>query len=373
MTRKAVLIVMTVLLAALALAVPASAVSGLTVTESAVTVNFPASITFSVAAGSDADITDIRLHYRIERLQYAEVTSEVYIEFNPAPSVSEQYVLDMRKTGSLPPGSGMVYWWTVTDADGDRVVTVPELVAIDDERYDWNSITEGPVTLYWYNGDENFARGLMDAVGQALVSLAGDTGAVPEGPVRIYIYASASDLRGSLIFPQEWTGGVAFTQYGAIAIGIDPGNADWGKRTIAHELTHLVVNRLTFGPYSSVPTWLDEGLAQITEGEMEPYFTLVLDGAISNDELISVRSLASPFSAIAEISYLSYAQSYSITEYLLDAYGRESMSELLEVLGEGSGYDAALQTVYGFDMDGLDARWREHVGAAPRPAAAPVS
>ena len=74
-----------------------------------------------------------------------------------------------------------------------------------------------------------------------------------------------------------------------------------------------------------------------------------------------MRSLASPFSAYAEESYLSYAQSYHLVELLIANYGQDKMLELLGVFQEGSSYDGALQQVYGFDMDGLDLRWRASI------------
>jgi len=39
------------------------------------------------------------------------------------------------------------------------------------------------------------------------------------------------------------------------------------------------------------------------------------------------------------------------------------MKQLLDVFRQGSGYDEALQTVYGFDQDGLDALWRKSLEA----------
>jgi len=54
------------------------------------------------------------------------------------------------------------------------------------------------------------------------------------------------------------------------------------------------------------------------EGEPDPVFQSSLEKAILEDELISVRSLCSPFSAETEKARLSYAQSYSLVEYLLD-------------------------------------------------------
>jgi hypothetical protein len=95
------------------------------------------------------------------------------------------------------------------------------------------------------------------------------------------------------------------------------------------------------------------------EGELDPYLRPYFDRAILDDKLISVRSLCSPFSAEPEKAYLSYAESYSLVEYLLDNYGQDKMLDLLALLKQGSGYDEALTEVYGFDIDGFDARWRE--------------
>jgi hypothetical protein len=162
-----------------------------------------------------------------------------------------------------------------------------------------------------------------------------------------------------MIYPQEWTGGVAFTRYGIMAIGIDPAKLDWGKRAIAHELTHLVIHQITLNPYSDLPTWLDEGLAMRNEGPLESVFTAYLNRATDEESLISVQSLSSPFSAYAGEATLSYAQSYSLVEFLIDSYGQGKMFELLSTFREGSTYDGALEEVYGFDMDGLDVRWQE--------------
>jgi hypothetical protein len=180
-----------------------------------------------------------------------------------------------------------------------------------------------------------------------------------EDLVKIYVYADSNDLQGSMIFPQEWTGGVAFTRYGIVAIGIAPGDLDWGSRAIAHELTHLVIHQVTFNPYGGLPTWLDEGLAMKSEGKLGAIFVSILHKAYEENNLISVQSLASPFSAYAEDATLAYAQSYSIADYLISEYGRGKMFELLNTFRQGSGYDEALMKVYGFDMDGLDTLWRE--------------
>lgn len=335
--------------------------SGLTILDSSVQAEFPSRLNFNLSAESDVDITDIRLCYTVDRASFAQVTSEVYIEFAPDTTVDVKWTWDMRKTGGLPPGSSIDYWWVVEDASGDRIETAPIQVQFDDNRYSWRSLTEGKVTIYWYEGNDSFAQEIMLSAQQALARLAKDTGAELEKPVKLYIYANARDLQGAMIYPQEWTGGVAFTRYGIIAIGIAPDNLYWGKRAVAHELTHLVIHQMTLNPYGDLPTWLDEGLAMHTEGVLGPQFTAYLNNAVAEKSLISVRSLSSPFSAYAEQSYLSYAQSYSLVDFLISNYGQTQMLELLLTFRQGSSYDGALEKVYGFDMDGLDTLWQDYV------------
>lgn len=359
MIKKIAFLGLAVLLLGLLIPVGVSAAGPLAITRSLVDVNFPASLTFNITAASDFNITDIRLHYIVDRLSFARVVSEIPVQFAPATRVTSQWLWDMRMSGGLPPGSSVEYWWTLSDAGGGKLETVPAVVRMDDDRYDWRNITRGNIMLYWYQGDDNFAGALMDAVQGALSRLADNTGAELVSPVSLYIYASSADLQGSMIFPQEWTGGVAFTEYGIITIGIttDAAGLDWGKGAIAHELTHLVVNQVTFNPYNILPVWLDEGLAMVSEGDLDPAFADVFSQAEKNNTLISLRSLSSPFSADTYESLLSYAESYEVVNYLITEFGRDSMLALLNTFGQGSGYDEALNKVYGFDTDGLNAAW----------------
>ncbi|MFC2034606.1 peptidase MA family metallohydrolase [Chloroflexota bacterium] len=334
---------------------------GLIILNSWTETEFPSNLHFNLLAESDVDITDVRLHYNVSRASYAEVTSEVYIEFVSDTIIDVQWAWDMRKTGGLPSGSVVEYWWTVEDASGNRIETTPTRVQFDDSRYSWHNLTEGKVTIYWYEGKHGFAEELMVAARQALVRLTEDTGAYLKESIKIYVYANAGDLQGAMIFPQEWTGGATYTRYGIIVIGIAPHNLSWGKRAIAHELTHLVIHQMTFNPYAGMPTWLDEGLAMYAEGVLGTEFTNYLKMAIAANSLISVRGLSSPFSSYAAESRLSYAQSYSLVEFLISNYGQGKILELLSNFSEGSSYNGALERVYGLDMDGLDTLWRSYV------------
>ena len=356
--------ILLVTLALLLLLIPSfvSAESDISVLDSSVAVHFPGELVFNLEAESGADIVKARVHYQVDKMNYAQVTSEGWPDFTPASKVKTSWIWDMRKA-SLPPGAVVRYWWTVEDVAGNEVETSPATVYFDDGRYEWQSLTASNLTLFWYEGDGSFAQELMHACEVGLDRLNEEVGAYLDNQVRIYVYASSSDLRGAMIFPREWTGGVAFTEFGIIAIGIAPSQLDWGKGALVHELTHLVVHQLIFSPYAQLPTWLDEGLAMYNEGELDSYFQAWLDNAVAEDKLISVRSLCSSFSAEPEKAYLSYAQSYSLVEYLLDNHGRGKMLNLLTLLKQGNSYDEALTQVYGFDIDGLDSRWQETLAA----------
>ena len=329
--------------------------------SSSVEVDFPLTLRFKISAESSYDITDIRLRYSTNIESFAPITSEAFIKFEPDTDVDTEWSWDMRKTGGLPPGTTIKYRWILKDAGGNSVETEAARIRFEDDRYDWQTVTEGNLTIHWYEGNQLFTSELMASAQDALKRLQQNTGAYLKKEAEIYIYADSSDLQGAMVFPQEWTGGVAFTNYYTIAIGIAPYNIDWGKGAMTHELTHLVVHQMVLNPYIGLPTWLDEGLAMYNEGSLDVGFTSRLKDAVDENRLITVRSLSSPFSTDTETAFLSYAQSYSLVEYLITTYGQEKMLELLMTFSQGSSYDEALGSVYDFDTQELNSLWLDYI------------
>jgi MYXO-CTERM domain-containing protein len=87
---------------------------------------------------------------------------------------------------------------------------------------------------------------------------------------------------------------------------------------------------------------------------------------IEFDTFMPVRSLNGAFPARGSEATSAYSQSYSLVDFLLDKYGQEKMQALLLALAGASGYDQALEQVYGFNVDGLEEAWRAAIGAPPR-------
>jgi hypothetical protein len=135
--------------------------------------------------------------------------------------------------------------------------------------------------------------------------------------------------------------------------------------TLAHELSHIVVGLAAEGPYSTVPRWLDEGLAMYAEGGLPDDNSRALERAIQQDSLISVRSL-SGYSGIASEVDLFYGEVYSLVGFMLEEYGRDRMALFVDLIHDGHYQEDALRQVYGFGLDGLDEHWRQSVGLGPR-------
>ena len=83
---------------------------------------------------------------------------------------------------------------------------------------------------------------------------------------------------------------------------------------------------------------------------------------MASNSLISAKSLCSPFPAETDAAILAYAESYSLVKYLLGQYGGQArMLEFLNAFKQGSGYNEALNSVYGLDIDKLNDLWSAYI------------
>ena len=338
---------------------------------------FPERIEFSFEALVPAPIVSVELSYGVERASCSETVSRVVPELDEEAQqpgrITASWTWEMRRSGSMPPQARIWWQWHLTAESGASWSSPLAWFTLEDDRYAWKTETQGDITVHWYHGSREFGRSMLQAAVEAQARLTADPGASLAQPVHLYFYADAEALKGAMLFAQRWTGGVAFPDYYTILIAAGPENREWGVSTVAHELMHLVVRQLAFSCTADLPRWLDEGLAVWAEGGIDEHQQELLDRAIAGDSLLSLRAINSGFSAHADRASLAYAQSYSVVAVLLEQYGRERMLELLAAFRHGAAYDAALQQVYGLDVDGLESLWRSHIGAAPRPTAAAVA
>jgi hypothetical protein len=354
----------------LALIVPmATAQASITVSGDRATIEFPDRITFSISLRGDTQIDDVVLEYGVEQLTCGNVIAKAFPDFQPSKNVDAKWAWEMKQSGSLPPGAKIWWRWRVTDAQNHETLTERQSIVWLDDQHAWQTISGGSINLHYYQGGASTARDLHDSAVKSLDDLAQTTGMKAEAPIDLYIYASQQDLRDAILYEAGWVGGQAFFANNIVIIGIAADQIEWGKRAQAHELTHVLVGYLTFTCLGDKPTWLNEGLAMVGEGGPEPESMKQLDQAIADDTLMSVRSLSGNFSENPNKADLSYSESYSLVNFLIDQYGQDKMLALLRALRDGATIDEALHATYHFDIDGFEDAWRASVKARPRAGA----
>jgi hypothetical protein len=339
-------------------------------------IDFPNTVTFRAQIEGDATINTVVLEYGSRQLTCGEVIAKAFPQFTPDTRVAVEWTWEMRQSGSLPPGAAIWWRWRVTDANGQETVSETKTIIWLDSIHDWQTISDQDLRLHWYRGDKTFAQELLAAAKAGLDLNAQNAGLKPDGTIDLYIFADTNDLKDAILYEPTWTGGQAFPEHNIVIIGVSEADVDWGKHAIAHELTHVLVGHLTFSCLGDVPTWLNEGLAVFSEGELDSASQAQLDEAIRQDTLLTVRSLSGGFSEVSDKAYLSYSESYSIVKFLIGTYGQPKMTELLTSLRDGTTIDDALTKVYGFNVEGLEDAWRVGIGAkaravVPNPIATP--
>lgn len=329
---------------------------------------FAKEVRFSLTARSDSPINEITLFYQLAN---SAVVGRAYPKFEPGKEVEAEWVWELVP-GALAPGTEVTYHWAIRNAAGEELRTDKQSFIYEDDRFAWKEVGEGLVRVFTYKGNQG--PYLLELALDDIESLEREIGVKLEQPIRIYVYASKSDMQKAIPSRSErydemtTTLGMVVSEDTLLLLGGAP-DLD---RTLAHELSHIVVGLATKNPLGGLPRWLDEGLAMYAEGELPASSQRVLERAIRRDELISVRSL-SGYTGDPELVDLFYAEAHSVVSFLLREYGRDKMLALLQKFKQGAYQEDALKEVYGFGLDELDARWRQSLGLAPRQVQTPLA
>ena len=343
-------------------AAPARASGALTARDAAARPEFPQRVTYTLTAESTAgDIVEAYVFYRPLA---AAVTQRARVEVTPGRRVELRHSVDMTRN-YLPPGLDIRYYWSLTDAAGNRLDTEPQVFRYQDERFPWRTRQGGQVTVFFYAGNDDFGQDLLDTALRTIDKLGRSFGVQGGEPIHIVVYGSTRDFQTSLPPNSvEWVGGQAHPELGLIVTGIQPGSgaAREIRRVIPHEISHLVLHQATKNPYGEPAHWLDEGLATYNQETADTSLEPLLNKAVRDGALVPVRALNSNFPLDPDEARLSYAESVSLVEYLIATYGEAKLGELLTSFRNELSYDEALQATLGLDTDQLDKQWKASLG-----------
>ncbi|MEO5954018.1 MAG: peptidase MA family metallohydrolase [Chloroflexia bacterium] len=302
----------------------------------------------------------------------------------PTSTLETSVTLDLR-TSYIPPGSQLTYYWKLTSPTGETIDTPAKTLEIDDDGYAWRTLTDPAkrVRVHWYSGSSSFGQKLLTSASGALDKLESQINAGLPRQAEIWIYANGDDLFDALPLHQpEWVGGQAYPAVGVVLASIaDDEIADLEiKRTIPHEISHLVLYQAAKNPYNVPPAWLDEGLAVHNQGTPNLGSAQALQEAAQGGWLVPIKALSGSFGADEEEALLAYAESGSVVDFILSdpRYGPDKLAATVAEFKKGVTYDEALKTGLGITTEQLDEQWRASLpykvaqpGSATRPVLQP--
>src|SRR6185437_5147091 len=145
---------------------------------------FPKQLVFTLQAQGTAQISSIRIAYRVGD---DPVTSVARVAFSPANHVDTTYAIDLSQE-YYPPGVTIQYQWQIEDLSGTKALSSWASLQVTDPRFFWRERTLGSVTLHWYDGDDQFADSVLAAATKALSNASAAARTTVTGPVNIYFY-----------------------------------------------------------------------------------------------------------------------------------------------------------------------------------------
>ncbi|MCH7580594.1 MAG: hypothetical protein IIB22_10155 [Chloroflexi bacterium] len=338
----------------------ANAQTNIELRESNARSDFPNGFVFNMTVEAAAGLDEVRLVYEI---------APDGVRATAVPACTEGQIASCRfELGAnartlLIPGAEVTYFWRITSG-GVTTDTDPQLVVYEDTRFDWQTVTEGNLTVWYYSGDEDEARAVLAAGLDTLDRIGALLRTTVDFPVKILYYDTARDMQAAIISNNAegviTRGEVVYSDTAMVSADSAAGDIT------RHEVTHIVVRQAIDGPFG-LPDWLNEGTAVYSQIQPLGGQQSALDLAIQNNQVLSVRSLSSASSgAIASRVSLFYGQSFALVDFLIETYGEQKFADLFAAFKEGDTTAGALEQVYGFDQDGLENEWRASVGLPPR-------
>ncbi len=336
----------------------ARAQSGVEVTELSASYLFGEAITFSARITSPSPLQEVYLFFLAEGDANTRILP---VQPDADGRVEYQHLI---RDGLVRPFTQVEYWFQATATDGQTATSEHASFRYEDNRFPWQTLENEQIQVHWRTGDVTFGQAAFDAARAGLDKMTAYLGVEAGNLVHVYIYASAADIQDALsLGGYAWVGGHASPDLDVVLTSIEPGEDQLGEiaRQIPHELTHILLYRMTGSAYVSLPTWLVEGVASQAEQATNADYIQALSLAQQNDTLLEMTSLCGPFPADTSGAILAYAQSESFVRYLHATYGTSGLRLLIQAYADGLDCEQGATRALGLPVSQLDLQWRQSI------------
>jgi hypothetical protein len=284
-------------------------------------------------------------------------------QFTSGTTIEAQAGRDLQSQ-PIPPFANITYSWRLTDANGDTFTTPEQVFRYEDNRFIWETASRGPIHTYWHAGDLAFGQAVADIGYDAITRVSRLMNITPPDNLDIYIYENVADLQSGLsLGGRTWVGGHADPTLGVVMVYGAPDQFELVRleSDLAHELSHVLVYQIVGPGYTTMPVWLDEGIATTAELQPDPNYADALNTAVNNNSLIPLDSLCGSFGVDGSRVILAYSQSVSVVRYIQDRWGPAAIRDLLYAYRDGASCQGGVQRVLNLSLAELQTDWERDV------------
>ncbi len=320
---------------------------------------FAETMTFSAqVTPSDAPLRSVTLFLQAP----GESQTRVYV-FEPHPDGHYDFTLPLEDA-ALVPFSQLTFWYGATLDDDTTILSVRYHFTYDDNRFTWQTLESGQISVHWYAGDLAYGQMALDVAAQTAARMQTLAALPSDARLNVYLYASFEDLRAALPSEEaEWVGSHAYPPLGVALVTVPPGveQRSQMERQIPHEVMHVLIYQSVSGDYDNLPVWLREGLASQAELHTNPDYAQTLQAASQAGAILHLSDLCQTFPLDSGRAFLAYAESDSFVRWLRGKYGDASLRSLMQAYADGLSCSQGAWQALGTPLDLLEYRWREDV------------
>ncbi|SMO65342.1 peptidase MA family metallohydrolase [Fodinibius sediminis] len=231
------------------------------------------------------------------------------------------------------------------------------------DDFDWRYIQSEHFDVYYYTSKNyDLANFTATALEAALQQLHEDFDHRIADRIQIIIYDSHNDFSQTNVVPlpvdAEGIGGVTDAYKNRITMPFT-GNFTKFRSTLHHELVHAVINDMFYGGTVQsrlsgnalqIPLWFNEGMSEYTSLGWDTETDMWIRDAIINDYLPPIPRLG---------GYFAYRGGQSVWNYLVEEYGRQKITEIIQTMKTQRSVETAFTRTTGYNIEELSEQWRD--------------
>jgi hypothetical protein len=235
------------------------------------------------------------------------------------------------------------------------------------EQKKWNVTKSTHFIIYYESAPQGFIDRAVNKAEQYYDEIADDLGFrrfnfwLWDNRAKIYIYDSPEDYQSSTGQP-GWSGGCAVVAKKVIHTFVNA--RGFFETVLPHEMGHIIFREFVGFDNSAVSLWLDEGVASYQQKTKYSIARQSVRNAIQKGYLINIENLSGlnpQFAVNSETVQLFYLEAFSIVDFLIKEFGKDSFVLFCQNLRDKRDLERAIASGYPFsNIKELDQAWQKY-------------